>query len=553
MRIFLQATFLTGSVLALVAQCQEGTACEPVPPQNKPACSTGVVTTTTGPVCGLSVSVDGGPTVQSYQGISYGTGRCGTNRWTDSSAPPAWSDTFAATAPGPICPQSAAEAPPGAQQTEDCLNLNVWTPNADAQGRPVMVFIHGGAFDFGAGSNPLYNSSYAASLKDVVVVTFNYRLGALGFLASAQYGLQGNYGFHDQQLALRWVQDNIAAFGGDPSKVTLFGESAGAMSVGLHLTADYDPPLFQAAIMESNPYGSLYKTLGEAQQFGDDFLTDVMQQDCTTLSCLQDIGSLFFVRAENDPTLSEGGLTRFGLAGLLPWTPTVSSGGQPIDATIDIPVMLGTNQAEGLLFVYLANQKEPLTALTFGITLSFVFGSENLAKIQAEYPVQDDDYVSALSRIATDALFTCPNRKVALAADPSGDPSGVFVHQFRQVSDFNLWPNVPPCLDEVCHGEELPYVFHTASAAKGTFTPAEETLSEQMVAYWTNFAKTGDPNGAGLPSWPSFPSGHSYLYLESPPQTSVSDPFQASTCEFWEDLGIGIAWQRLLAQAEAPR
>jgi len=222
----------------------------------------GTVDAPAGAICGLAIAAP--PTTKrdlyNYRGIPYALPPVGDLRWAAPEPYPRWSDLRAATSFGAVCPQDGV-----ASDSEDCLFLNIWTPRAAVdrgKHRPVLVFIHGGYFVFGAGSLPSYDGGYLAASGNVVVVTLNYRLGALGFLAVPELGLTGNYGILDQRQALGWVAENIAAFGGDPSKVTIFGESAGAMSVGLHLfSIPADRGLFRAAIMESNPLALPYPSL----------------------------------------------------------------------------------------------------------------------------------------------------------------------------------------------------------------------------------------------------------------------------------------------------
>ena len=233
-----------------------------VTPAAAQAC-VGTVDAPAGKVCGLAIAApaETGRALYSYRGIPYALPPVADLRWAAPQPYPRWRHLRPATSFGAICPQDGVAT----GDSEDCLFLNIWTPRAAVERDkrlPVMVFIHGGYFVFGAGSLPLYDGSYLAASGDVVVVTLNYRLGALGFLAVPELGLTGNYGILDQRLALRWVAENIAAFGGDPRKVTIFGESAGAMSVGLHLfSIPANRDRFRAAIMESNPLAIPYPSL----------------------------------------------------------------------------------------------------------------------------------------------------------------------------------------------------------------------------------------------------------------------------------------------------
>jgi para-nitrobenzyl esterase len=238
-------------------------------PSTRPACTTPPVSTPAGRFCGLAVTVmdeGGSSAADAYEGIRYGYAK----RWMAATLVPA-AGLVKATAFGPICPQPAGD---GTNQSEDCLYLNLWTPTrSGGKHLPVMVFIHGGSFVTGAGSLPVYDGARLAVRGAVIVVTLNYRLGALGFLAggSGADRLAGNYGFADQQAALKWVRRNIKSFGGDPARITLFGESAGAMSVGAHLVSPASQSLFRNALMESNPYGIPFKTPTQADQIRSEF------------------------------------------------------------------------------------------------------------------------------------------------------------------------------------------------------------------------------------------------------------------------------------------
>jgi carboxylesterase type B len=292
----LSPTIVLGATVALVSiGCGGGG--EKLPD----GCTVGPVAVSAGQLCGVQVT-SANEAVHLYRGIPYGEDTGGANRWQPPVAKAAWQGTLPATEFGDIC----AQAPPGfpsPPSSEDCLSLNVWTP-ADARGSslPVLVFLHGGGFEDGSGSIPLYDGAYLAASQDVVVVTINYRLGALGFLAGYG-GLGGNYGLRDQQLALSWVQGNIHAFGGDATSVMLFGESAGAMSTGLHmLSIPSSADLFSAALMESNPAGLPYKPLPEAALFGAT-LAKVLGCETGGLDCMRAKTAEEIVAAQDDPSI----------------------------------------------------------------------------------------------------------------------------------------------------------------------------------------------------------------------------------------------------------
>ncbi|HKQ32422.1 MAG TPA: carboxylesterase family protein, partial [Thermodesulfobacteriota bacterium] len=251
---------------------QHGKASEIKDPEiDRPECAAPVVGIDQGRLCGLREKLPGGRTVDAYLGIPYAEPAGGQNRWRPPVPHKGWKGLFKATYPGPSCPQTYL-FPYDNPESEDCLSVNVWTPEVNAKKpRAVMVFIYGGYFLHGFSGDPLYDGSFVSARGDVVVVSMNYRLGALGYLAGLKDGktgeeINGNYGLLDQILALEWVKENIRNFGGDPGKVTIYGESAGAMSVGIHLTASpRSAGLFRAAIMQSNPFGIPFKSLDEAR------------------------------------------------------------------------------------------------------------------------------------------------------------------------------------------------------------------------------------------------------------------------------------------------
>ncbi|KTR87832.1 carboxylesterase, partial [Microbacterium testaceum] len=217
--------------------------------------------------------------VRSWRGIRFAVAPTGERRWRDPLAAPDAEGEVDATAFGPVCPQPANPAIPlgeGTVQDEDCLSLNVWAPGDDAAARPVMVWLHGGAYTFGSSRQPMYDATAMVDAGNVIVVTVNYRLGALGFLdlsgAVPEAGFEGNLALKDVLLALRWVQRNIAAFGGDPAQVTVFGESAGGGLVTTLLATPSARGLFSRAIAESSPVSSVYgreRATRVAEQFLD--------------------------------------------------------------------------------------------------------------------------------------------------------------------------------------------------------------------------------------------------------------------------------------------
>ncbi len=440
------------------------------------------------------------------------------------------------------------------ESSEDCLFLNIWKP-AKAEGTlPVMVYVYGGAFLTGSGSIPLYNGSTLAAKGDVIVVSFNYRLGAFGFLAyteglSEAQQLGGNFGFQDQQLALEWVKKNIGAFGGDTNNITLFGESAGAMSVGFHLvSAPGSEELFDKAIMESNPLGIPYKTLDQAATVGKYFMKFAGGLEKARQKSAEDILRLELVFAASSliPQLKS-------LAHLLVWTPNVDGviiTSQPLESMVknkfSKKTIIGTNKDEGTLFSCMARRVNPIILLTYPLNLFQLF-DRDIAKtiIGSQDPYWKPSWILnpgkkfvGLSQLITDLAFSGANQYAAV----SQDGSNVYAYEFTQLTQppNNLLESIcKECNNQqVCHGAEIPYVFQTFRP-KPAKPPTEEELavSNTMLGYWTHFAHTGAPAPQGgsdlLPTWdPVGGSKANYMIINRNMQQD-RNPF-AKAYAFWQ-------------------
>jgi len=519
----------------------------------------------------VTITGPGIVTASAYLGIPYGVPPIGPLRWQYSS-PFKGSDLLQATAYGNECPQTLAPtASPasssrckdgqtlGLGESEDCLYLNVWVPGGTTAGSrlPVMVFIPGGAFEQGSGGAPstpagkpvgnLYDGTYLAATGKVIVVTLNYRLGALGFLArNGRY----NFGFADQILALRWVQTNIAAFGGNPRHVTLFGESAGAKSVGLHVLASpKSAGFFQAAIMESNALGLPYKNASQSRQLSSAFCASSGPSLCTIATTACDL-----VEAQNDFMRAQP--LSFSSISNLMWEPAVDNvyvTGQPIAsaASLSVPLLLGTNHDEGVAFVYPAEEQAPKSisnppnSAAYAALLDQLFGlanSRQIRSLERYHCGTSRDCTSQLVNLLTDFTFTCANRHLAIQATRGTHSQPLYLYQFNQVSSFNLWqymqPPVPQCNGLVCHADEVPYVFNTAGQLGQTFTPPAETLAQTIGGHWTSFANSHDPGS----SWPLFKPRSTYLLL-SESSSTANDPVNASAnCStLWDGIGYETA------------
>ncbi len=506
------------------------------------ACSTDPVRFSSGQVCGTKTAV-AEREVSAFLGIPFAETTAGANRWKPPVPKAAWTGVKPATSYGQICPQNQnLEGTP--ESSEDCLSVNVWTPGAGAK-RPVLVFIHGGAFVIGSATDPapqnptqrLYDGSYIASSQDVVVVNFNYRLGALGFLAGVA-GLNGNFGFMDQQLALEWVRDNIGAFGGDPSRVTISGESAGAMSVGLHLlSAPKSAPLFRAAIMQSNPLGLPYKNLSEAKRIGEMYL---VASGCwfklDQIGCLRAKSTAELLKAQTSPLLLVPTL-EFGLYSLVTWAPVVDGTvitAPPIAAAvaggITKPIIIGTNEREAAPFI--AGTRNPIKALGYQTALATLFGPDNTSQVLTAYPFDpNNDNRQRLSDVANDSFFVCPTRFLARNAK-----APVYLYEFAHGPTLSLFPEIAACQGKACHGDELPFAFNTLS--NPAYTADERGLGETVTAYWGRFVRDQNPNADGSsPVWPAYSaSDEQRLLFETSASVGASSNRQ---CGFWDALGYG--------------
>ena len=461
-----------------------------------------------------------------FQGIPYAAPPVGERRLRAPEPVEPWEGVRDATQPGAQCAQ-LNRGRNAETFGEDCLYLNVTTPaggTARASGLPVMVWIHGGSFVFGTGAS--YDASQLALQGDVVVVTINYRLGPLGFLSHPALEDE-NLALQDQQAALRWVRDNAQAFGGDPRRVTVFGESAGAAAVCAHLAAPGSAGLFSRAIAQSYSCAQDFATQERAEAAGVAFAERVGCADAATAAeCLRGKGAEELLRAWSGGAFAAGGA-------VLPLQPAraLETGNRA-----QVPLMHGNTRDENTLFA----------PLSFGASISAERYEEIIRtlygpvadQVLARYPASAyPSPIAALSRVQTDApgaLSTCTHVRAYELASARPAPR-VFAYQFR---DRTAPPYVDfPGLEEGAqHATELSYLFPRLLGAP--LTREQERLSFAMVAYWTNFARRGTPNASGLPSWPRYRAPRDVLGLALPEQGGIApvDVAAESNCAFWEDV-----------------
>ncbi|SRX92046.1 carboxylesterase [Stackebrandtia nassauensis DSM] [Mycobacterium shimoidei] len=468
-----------------------------------------------------------------FQGIPYAAPPVGALRWQPPQPAARWSGMLDATKPGPQCVQ---EARPG-KTSENCLTLNVWAPMSGPSGkRPVMVWIHGGGFINGA--SDIYNARWLAAKGHIVVVTINYRLGALGFLAHPaldQSDALGNYGLADQQAALRWVRDNIGAFGGDPAKVTIAGESAGGMAVCDHLVAPGSAGLFRAAIIQSAPCQA-QADLAAAQRASVKYAASMGCSDpATARQCLLDLAPTDLARPPWYSHIGDSDALTSPVTG----TPTLPM--SPVAAfaagkAAKVPVLIGVNHDEFTMFAALRYLKRNhgVTAAEYAGVLTDIFGADGRA-VMARYPPDryGGDVSLAYAAAVTDGVFACVADRMAVALSRNAP---VYAYEFDD-------PNAPapdnlrraPFPVGASHSLELRYLFKVGGAPP--LDLAQRALSDQMIAYWSQFVTSGEPKVAKAPDWPALRGDHAPWMSLRPDGSRVMTTFEEShQCPFWATL-----------------
>jgi para-nitrobenzyl esterase len=505
------------------------------------ASAAGGVSTDKGPVTGAET-----PALKEYLGIPYAAPPVGELRWRPPQPHARWHRPLDATHFGNHCPQRASFAGV-ASVSEDCLYLNVYVPNEgprpDAAKRlPVMVWIHGGGFT--AGESDDYDPTRLVH-QGVVVVTLNYRLGALGFLAhpalSAESGdhSSSNYGLMDQQAALRWVRRNIAHFGGNPKNVTIFGESAGGLSVYAQLASPLAAGLFQRAIAQSGSYAMTLEPLSQAEASGVAL--------ASRLGCADEKTAAACMRAAPVSKILENQTADNGFSIVPPVDGHVLP--RSLDTAFQsgefnrVPVIQGTTHDEFTLFYKLAIENIfgvlPPIAYPFivNVFVSALHMNATTAEVLSQYNINayGESVGRAVSAIATDDVFSCPARRATQAMSQ-------FVPTFQyELKD----PNVPQVLLPPAsypygayHSSDLLFLFDSPTRGHAPLSADEERLAEGMVGYWTQFSRAGDPNSASTPKWSPYEVGTEASQSLHPP-TPVSETGFARDhkCGFWDVHG----------------
>ena len=465
--------------------------------------------------------------IRIFRGIPFAEPPVGDLRWKPPQSAKPWEGVKECTQNGNACPQKILEGPFAqdfGEQNEDCLHLNIWTPATSTQDKlPVMVWIYGGGFFQGSNANETYDAVKLAE-KGAVVVTINYRIGLFGFLAhpwlseESEHGISGNYGFLDQIHALKWVKENTSSFGGDPEKVTIFGESAGGRSVCFLMVSPLTKGLFQRAIVQS---GSLYRNVPHLKKAHQGFPS--MEEEGAKLVEKTGCQSLSDLRNLNQEQLLAAANTTTSPLLASPLTPWKNPGNDYICGPIvddyaltedhmerfergeynNVPLIIGWNNDEAMLFFKTFPDKPEIFQKM--IRVPYPHSYETISRF---YPVSDSvSLIEVINRFMTDAVWMAPADQMA-AVHVHSQPK-TFLYLFSKIR------TSVPALEflKAFHGAEIRYVFGNLGEGQHQPDEADKKLMETMMQYWVNFAESGDPNGNGLPQWPVYDERDQLLEL----------------------------------------
>lgn len=495
--------------------------------------------------------------VREWDGIPYATPPVGELRWEAPLKAASWGGVREPYgAPG--CIQNC-NLPYGTcgefGYSEDCLYLTVWAPekqSEDPAGYPVHFFIHGGAFTQGLGDCAGYNGTQWAE-NGVVSVIINYRLGAMGYMASES--MTGNYGVMDQILALQWTQDNVQYFGGNPQKVTMAGQSAGAESVATILTAPSAKSLFQGAIIQSNPLALPAHSRASAGKNAKDVF-EYLNCDRDDVACMK-------TKSPEEVLTAQKAAPQLDLHNLFinfqTFSPMVDGDlipDQPLflmqrGAFPPVPILAGNVAEEGWLFVY-ELFPEVVSKIEYDGLLRVLFGKDVFKEVQTMYPFDmingaaETDGRNALSRLGTDLLMYCSLRNATRSWQTAQGATAkpVYHYEHRQIIAEDIWePSNPYCVDHDCHGSDLPFIFNAWGDNKDhvyEITSSEKLLSQDMGHAWSNFVATGNPNlGLEVPpsGFPLYEGQSDELAVLQEPGFGVVSHYKTEYCALWDRIG----------------
>ncbi|GAB3431088.1 carboxylesterase/lipase family protein [Actinophytocola sediminis] len=478
-------------------------------------------------------------TTRAFQSIPYAAPPVGDLRWRDPRPPAPWEGERDATNPAPACAQAPGEVPDGSRD-EDCLYLNVTTPAKKSKKKPVIVWVHGGGFYMGASSN--YPAQRVVEGGDVVVVTVNYRLGVFGFFGHPGLDGSGTFGLADQQAAFGWVQRNIAKFGGDPDNVTIAGQSAGAISNCAHLTSPAAAGLFDKVIMQSGacdldwvrnaefrgqPADAIYEPLDRLERQGAQTAADLGCQRADTDATVECLRALPVDTLT--PVLQKYIQPAYGTS-ILPKNPAdaIHTG-----RFHRVPVLTGQTRDETRLPTSMYdNFQYPMSEETYDAVLTDTFGDDR-QEIEAKYPrAAYDSAALAWSAITTDSKWTCNQYQTSKGL---AKHVPVYHYEFADPAAPPLSPLPPAMPMGSYHSSELWSLFNLANI-EPKLTDEQRHLSDQMIDYWSSFARKGNPNAAPGPRWPEFGSTDrsSRVLSLAPEGIAPMDLAAEHQCRFWE-------------------
>ncbi|XP_058026047.1 cholinesterase-like [Ahaetulla prasina] len=512
-----------------------------------------VVITRSGPIKGKRF-LAGLRSVTAYLGIPYAEPPLGKLRFQKPLPHQPWKQTLEATSFGNSCPQFIFRDVPEADiwspktpLSEDCLSLNIWVPHPQPSSPvPILVLIHGGSYAFGTSSVDVFNGTHLAATENVIVVTINYRLGSMGFLYLPP-AAPGNLGLWDQQLALKWIKENAAAFGGDPSRVTILGHSSGGACATLHLLAPKSQDHFAQTVIQSGT-GNAYWTLRSPEELKRLSLEFVHLLGCSKdnntsiVHCLQTKNVSELIRHEIAMSFK-------GLLPDFPFRPIIDGDfllGDPgklmEEGQIQVkPLLIGETSDEAATYVHttfpnitdnLINQEQLLKGiqqLVPNATKDFI---RTIALKYSEGNHGPAKYRSAMSHFYTDRIYSCPMREAAANIRKAGSP--VYAYLFTHRPSWSIWPK----WIGASHGTDIPFVFGTLKSAlpfNQTYTEVEARLSRKMMHYWAEFARTGNPtrSAASKNKWPLYNAKKQNFFLLN------TKPFQKRVknhCDFLKRL-----------------
>ncbi|KAM4663289.1 cholinesterase-like [Discoglossus pictus] len=521
-----------------------------------------------GKVSGIQLSVLSG-SVTAYLGIPYGEPPTGAHRFKKSEPRKPWQGIHKATEFGKSCYQYKDEAYselPGTamwmvnnEMSEDCLYLNVWVPSPKPKSCSVMVFIYGGGFISGTTSLDLYDGSRLAYSEKVIVVSMNYRVGALGFLAlPGNNNAPGNAGLFDQRLALQWVHENIEVFGGNPHSVTIFGHSAGAASVGYHVVSSGSHAYFKNAIIQSG------SAIADWAISSNDHARKLALKLAKNLGCSLEDDNVIMTCLQNiDPVkMVEKQVFAETVYYLIYFGPVLDNDflndypGNLVDQTLkETNILMGVTKDDGNPFALFGApgfslKNESLitfTNLEQGLRRFFhAAGDKAIEPILLEYTEWEDrDNLErnreAMEQILTDNYFVCPMKLFANKLADNKHNVYFYIYDYRMTKE--VWPEWMG----VIHGAEIPILFGKPLIESHNYTNEEKVLSKRMMKFWANFARHGNPNGDGEEgfNWPLYSSGEQKYAVLKLDHSEVQEKLNSRHCQFWN-----IYYPKLISTCE---